>query len=514
MPRPRNFPRCFAPAAAARFACGFALTALSGVSVSISFAQSRAAFASAVSAPSGSHFSLGSPLIRVGLMAALNSRQIVLSATGGARLIGPEGVEAAAGLGPWTLTRSGSAYLISDAQNHTLGVLQDGSGWRLQCENADALACYSIERGALKHYHGGLEISLRAGRLQVINEVALETYLRGVVSREMGRAPLESLKAQAVAARTFAVSHLGQWAADGYDVRDTTDSQVYAGADGETADSDAAIAATTGAILMQNGAPIAAQFCADCGGVCVPDAAGGCVHDEDAHGKDSPKPPGWSFTLSAPRLLSLLQPNLKSALTAINTANPQHPTPSAQHSLPDDNDRLDPTAAYDVETVAPPVPASVVPALTALTILETDASGRVRKMRYTYTMPTSAKNKSKKPPKAAALSGETSGNALRSLLGVNALKSTLFTVKKDADGNFIFSGRGWGHGHGLCQTGAMALAAEPFCYDFRAILARYYPAAALGRLTYLDAEDAAGEARTASAPTLKTLQSEAKIGRR
>ena len=141
MPRPRNFPRCFAPAATARFACGFALSTLCGVFLPPAFAQSRAASLSAVSAPSAARFSLGSPLIRVGLMAAQNSRQIVLSATGGARLIGPDGAEAAAGLGPWTLTRSGSAYLISDAQNHTLGVLQDGSRWRLQCESADALTC-------------------------------------------------------------------------------------------------------------------------------------------------------------------------------------------------------------------------------------------------------------------------------------------------------------------------------------------------------------------------------------
>ena len=272
-------------------------------------------------------------------------------ALGGARLTGTDGEEIAAGLGPWNVVRSGGAYLISDAQNRALGVLSDGSRCRLQCENADALACLVSERGAVTHYRGAVEIALRSGHLQVVNEVALETYLRGVVSREMGRAPLEALKAQAVAARTYAVSHLGQWTADGYDVRDTTDSQVYAGADGETPDSDAAILSTTGAILMQNQKPIAAQFCADCGGACVPDADGISVHDADAHGLTNPKPPGWSLPLPAPRLLSLLQPALKFSKPA--PPDPQNPAPNTQYPSPNENDTLDPVAAYDPEVHRP-----------------------------------------------------------------------------------------------------------------------------------------------------------------
>ena len=500
MPRPRNFSPRFSLPFMARFACGLTLMALCRAS----FAQSP----SPLSSPSASHFTPGSPLVRVGLMAWTNARQITLRSLGGARLTGMDGEEIAAGLGPWNVIRSGGAYLISDAQNHTLGVLSDGSRWRLQCENADALACLVSERGAVTHYRGAIEIALRSGHLQVVNEVALETYLRGVVSREMGRAPLEALKAQAVAARTFAVSHFGQWAADGYDVRDTTDSQVYAGANGETPDSDAAISFTTGAILMQNQKPIAAQFCADCGGACVPDSDGISIHDADAHGVANPKPPGWTVALPSPRLLALLQAALKFSSPAPPDA--QNPKTKTQNPEPNDNDTLDPIAAYDPEVLVPPTPVPAVSTLDLIEILRTDASGRVLKMRYAFTLRTKIKGKTKSEKRQ----GELSGASLRTLLGVNILKSTLFTVKKDESGNFIFTGRGWGHGHGMCQTGAMALAAAPFQYDFRAILARYYPAATVGQLTYLEPENTANESRNTSQSAANLPQSEAKIGHR
>ena len=504
--RPRTSTPRFAQRVRSRSALFFALTTLPGVSA----AQSRFVPLSAIS--SASRFALPSPLIRVGLMAASLSRQIVFAATGGARLFGPDGGEKAAGLGPWNFTRSGGAYLISDAQNHTLGVLRNGESWRLQCDAAEGLLCLRAANGGVKRYRGALEIGMAGGRLQIVNEVALESYLCGVVSREMGRAPAEALKAQAVAARTYAVFHSGQWTANGYDVRDTTDSQVYGGFDGEKADGNAAVLATNGLILMANSRPIAAQFCADCGGASLPETGADYVHDADAHGPaDHSAPPGWSLVLPASRLLALLQPKLKFALSAFN-ASPKSKIQNPKSNVPDENDTLDPTAAYDSAAPIEPIPvvkAPPVPLLDAVQILNSDAGGRVRKLRYVWNTPSEkGKGKVKGKPKSETHGGEISGNALRTLLGLNVLRSTLFTVKKDADGNFVFTGRGWGHGHGLCQTGAMALASEPFHYDFRAILARYYPDAEPGRLTYLEPEDSSGDERTTALPTTPDLANE------
>jgi stage II sporulation protein D len=119
-------------------------------------------------------------------------------------------------------------------------------------------------------YRGKVEIFPNAqGRLTVVNTLDLETYLRGVVPREMGAwefPNLEALKAQAVAARTYAVANRGKRAADGFDMGDTVADQVYGGRDGEQSLTDRAVRETEGLFATYGGTPIQALFMADCGG--------------------------------------------------------------------------------------------------------------------------------------------------------------------------------------------------------------------------------------------------------
>ncbi len=119
-------------------------------------------------------------------------------------------------------------------------------------------------------YRGKVEILPNAqGRLTVVNTLDLETYLRGVVPKEMGAwefPSLEALKAQAVAARTYAVANRGKRAADGFDMGDTVADQVYGGRDGEQALTDRAILETEGLFATYGGKPIQALFMANCGG--------------------------------------------------------------------------------------------------------------------------------------------------------------------------------------------------------------------------------------------------------
>lgn len=120
------------------------------------------------------------------------------------------------------------------------------------------------------HYRGWIEIFPNAqGRLTVVNEVPLETYLRGVVPKEMGAwqyPALEALKAQAVAARTYAVANRGKRAKEGFDLLDTVADQVYGGRDAEQSLTDQAIEATRGLIATHGGKPIQALFMANGGG--------------------------------------------------------------------------------------------------------------------------------------------------------------------------------------------------------------------------------------------------------
>ncbi len=119
-------------------------------------------------------------------------------------------------------------------------------------------------------YRGTLEARVdRAGNLQMINEVDMEEYLRGVVPNEMGPGvypELQALMAQAVAARTYIVANLGQFSEDGYDVCDSPQCQVYRGFGSEHPLTDQAVEETRGLVLTFAGKPINALYTSTCGG--------------------------------------------------------------------------------------------------------------------------------------------------------------------------------------------------------------------------------------------------------
>ena len=442
--------------------------------------------------------------MRVGLSRFSSASELTLRAEPGARLLDGQGRERAAGGGPFVLTRTGSVVTARDASGRSLGETPTGTFWRLQSDEGATVLTISTPKGAKHRYRGELEIGATGGRLHVVNEVGLEDYVRGVIGPEMGsRAPLEALKAQAVASRTFALSSLGRWTSDGYDLRDSTDSQVYSGVEAERAECDRAVRDTSGLILTLGGHAIAAYFCADCGGFTAPgETPEECPHavsDADAHGlPNRPLLPTWTVAFAPEKLTALL------ARRAPNRAGA--------------TSRLSRNATFASRSA----PAGTTLAMIA--VIENDISGRVRKLRLTW-VPAHMESKPAEssttlpdampipPSEPAAESGRSSGSAkqekpkqerakqieadrlppgattsdlsaaaLRALLGADALRSTLFTVHRSADGMFVFEGRGWGHGRGLCQVGAMALAAARHPLDFRAILRRYYAGAVLAPL--------------------------------
>jgi stage II sporulation protein D len=107
------------------------------------------------------------------------------------------------------------------------------------------------------------------GTYNVINELNMEDYLRGVVPAEMGPRiydEVEALKAQAIAARTYAVRNLGQFRAEGYDICAGPACQAYNGFSGEDPLTDRAVRETAGLVATYNGQPIDALYTATCGG--------------------------------------------------------------------------------------------------------------------------------------------------------------------------------------------------------------------------------------------------------
>ena len=120
-----------------------------------------------------------------------------------------------------------------------------------------------------RRYRGRFRLGIGDGGVLLINELGMEDYLRGVVPVEMGPyqfPELEALKAQSVAARTYAVAHLGDHDDEGWDICDTPACQAYHGAGSEHSLSDRAIRETAGLIARFDGAPIDAMYTSTCGG--------------------------------------------------------------------------------------------------------------------------------------------------------------------------------------------------------------------------------------------------------
>jgi SpoIID/LytB domain protein len=370
--------------------------------------------------------------VRVGLVRAFpRCGALTITAPSGCVLRDADGTAAATGPGVWRFTAADGkvAWYNGDADEPTRA-----AAWRAEAGPTGPLPQAAAgARGKPRRYRGALDIACDPaagtsgqGRLRVVNQVALDEYLRGVVPMEMpASAPAAALRAQAIVARTFAIRSLGKFKDQGYDLRDSTESQVYDGADAETVATDAAIRDTEGLVVTRGGALIWSDYYDDCGGVTSP---GDRPDDYPPSVVDAPESGGpdycargtyhtWMLTLSGEQILAQLGPARRQRVGKLQD----------------------------------------------LVVTEQDASGRVRRLRL------------------VGESGdvELTGAALRAALGYDRLRSTLFMVSRGDTGDYVFDGRGHGHGHGLCQWGAMGLASPPYNRSFRDILEHYFPGAAV-----------------------------------
>lgn len=129
----------------------------------------------------------------------------------------------------------------------------------------------SFERGIVKlngkSYRGKMEVFVNSkGRLTVVNVVPMEDYLLGVVPAELSLPQIEAQKAQAVAARTYAVANADGYKDKGFDMVDTVWSQVYKGISIESAMGTQAVLQTRGVVAAYHGKPINALYTSTCGG--------------------------------------------------------------------------------------------------------------------------------------------------------------------------------------------------------------------------------------------------------
>ena len=276
-----------------------------------------------------------------------------------------------------------------------------------------------------RRYRGALELRHKGGGLTAVNIVPVDDYLRSVVPEEMPVDwPAEAIKAQSVAARSFALASRGRHASEGYDLCTTTHCQLYTGTTAEKSASNAAIKATRGEVLTYGGKPIEALFHTDSGGMTEnSEAVWGSHVPYLRAAKDTPaKTMPWTKTIS--------RADLERKLAA---------------------------KGHDIGKVRS---IALSPLAIGRAAKDRTASGRVKTMTVKGTKGT------------ATLSGTT----WRSLLG---LKSTLFDAKLTKDA-VTFTGYGSGHGLGISQWGAKRLAESGKSYAD--ILHHYYTGTTLQQL--------------------------------
>lgn len=138
-------------------------------------------------------------------------------------------------------------------------------------DNRVLLAGYTNLEGAGtnigKWYRGNMEFRNSGSAVTAINDLPMDEYLYGVVPREMSNGwPLESLKAQAIAARTYTVANYNKRIVEGFNVIDTQYDQAYGGFNSEGANATKAVDETSGKIIVYNERPISAVYHSSSGG--------------------------------------------------------------------------------------------------------------------------------------------------------------------------------------------------------------------------------------------------------
>jgi SpoIID/LytB domain protein len=297
-------------------------------------------------------------------------------------------------------------------------------------------------------YFGKIYVTLDVrGQLAVVNAVPATQLLAGLVPAEMfPKAPAEALKAQAVAARTELLAKLGsRHRTDPYRVCSTQHCQVYAGAGKENPRSTAAVEKTRGEVLFRPDAEdlMDAYYSASCGGF--------SEHNDNVWPEGGPDPALRGH-------LDALEPDARfsgglrtdALLRSFLTGAAATHCGTSSYNRERYRWTVKRTAAELDKLLAP----LGVGRVRELVLGERGVSGRLRSI-------TVRGDRGDKTVRGDLKIRQTLGN----------LRSAMFAVDQKP-GEWTFSGAGFGHGVGMCQTGAIGMAEQGL--DYRAILSHYY----------------------------------------
>jgi stage II sporulation protein D len=264
-----------------------------------------------------------------------------------------------------------------------------------------------------RKYRGSASIIKMADGLQLINTVDLESYLYGVLPNEVSpNWSMETLKAQAVVSRTFALYELANSRKKNnpYDLFDDTRSQVYCGIDKESKFTSLAVDSTMGEVIRYQGRIIQAFFHS---------ASGGMTESSlDVFGDDKP----YLTPVSSPYSGIYKENKWETSLSLIKLEELLH-----------------------------------ISNITSILVGERTSSKRIK----TVIVSDNSTNKITLP-----------GKELRNLLGPGIMKSTRANIRLTND-NLLISGMGYGHGVGMGQWDALGMAKAG--YEYKSIVCYFYP---------------------------------------
>ncbi len=285
--------------------------------------------------------------------------------------------------------------------------------------------------------------TLEFGGARVVNELSMDDYLAGIAEMPASW-PTEALRAQAVAARTYAWAQHELASFEGYDLCASTACQVFEGAEAELSHEDGsrwrdAVEATSGEVLLDDGEPILARYFS---------TSGGRTYDNDVIFDDDPP---------RPFLVGVDDPD--------DAVSPFH-----RWEVTFDRDDVDEMFGVG-ETLAAAVPVASIERRGAVD--DPDAPIRVTGQDGDRANVSAQDLREFVSEQAPARFGDRypSERADGQARLPTTLPSSRYAVELDGD-EVVFEGRGWGHGVGMGQYGARGKAERGL--DHREILASYY----------------------------------------
>lgn len=317
-----------------------------------------------------------------------------------------------------------------------------------------------------REYRGEIELAPIPGRgLRIVNVVDMEVYLLGVVPSEVSALwPYESLKAQAVLARTQAIirrARGGTHKADGYHMCDCEHCQAYKGVLTEANTTDRSVLETEGELLTYHGKPAYTFYHSNCGGYIQASREVTGWGDSPYLTTHQDTPPEMAKPVDSPW-------KFHQWITGSPQANCNYPgmVRSAEFrwlriiKQKDMEYRIN--RDYAIGTLLELVP------------LKRGGSGNVNSIRISGSKRTVTVDRE---------------HLIRNILGFSSIKSTLFTIevnrfRSGKVRNYWIYGGGWGHGVGMCQSGAAGMAGK-FGRSYREIIKFYFPGTTIRKLKYV-----------------------------